>query len=206
MGINLQLYQNYYVDKQAENIQLFKLLKQRYGIETAIYPGSFIHISPSLVFSKTAYIDNDRRVDAFFNDPEVLEWIELNKDYEDKTQIIAFQQNYSKSTPYNIGKYDLLISQYAGFVSQECKDYLKSGGLLLVNNSHADAGLAFLDADYELSAVLNCNKGKWSLKEANLEEYFIPKKGAHPPKAELLSTMKGIGYKKAAPNYIFRKI
>lgn len=205
MSTNLQLYKKYYVEKQSENIQLFRLLKHHYGLKSAIYPGSFIHITPSLVFPKTAYIDNDRRVNKFFNDPKVLEWIELHKEYKDKSQIIAFQQNYSTKTPYNIGEYDLLISQYAGFVSQKCKDYLISGGLLLVNNSHADAGLAFLDSDYELIAAVNQIKGKWSLKESELDDYFIPKKGAHPPKTELISTMRGIGYKKTSRNYLFRK-
>jgi hypothetical protein len=82
---------------------------------------------------------------------------------------------------------------------------LKSGGILLVNNSHADAGLAFLDPDYELIAVVNNNNSKWTIKENDLNEYFIPKKGLHPPKSTLLETMRGVGYKKTASNYIFRK-
>ena len=45
--------------------------------------------------------------------------------------------------------FDLLISQYAGFVSQHCKKYLKIGGILLVNNSHGDASMAKLDDDYK---------------------------------------------------------
>lgn len=202
----MPLYRKYYVDKQSENLELFRLLKERFGLESAIYPGCFVHITPSLIFSKTAYIDSDKRVETFFKDSEVLDWVDTNKEYSDKAQIIAFQQDYSKKTPSEIGHYDLLISQYAGFVSQDCKHYLKSGGLLLANNSHADAGLAFLDTDYELIAVMNRNNGKWSFNEDDLAEYFIPKKGNHPPKSELLSTMRGIGYKKTAPNYIFKKI
>ncbi|NCU37820.1 hypothetical protein EOL96_02040 [Candidatus Saccharibacteria bacterium] len=206
MNKNMPLYRKYYVDKQSENLELFRLLKERFGLESAIYPGCFVHITPSLIFSKTAYIDSDKRVETFFKDSEVLDWVDTNKEYSDKAQIIAFQQDYSKKTPSEIGHYDLLISQYAGFVSQDCKHYLKSGGLLLANNSHADAGLAFLDTDYELIAVMNRNNGKWSFNEDDLAEYFIPKKGNHPPKSELLSTMRGIGYKKTAPNYIFKKI
>ncbi len=37
---------------------------------------------------------------------------------------------------------DLIISQYAGFVGQETKRYLKEGGILLCNDSHGDATLA----------------------------------------------------------------
>jgi hypothetical protein len=206
MNKNIQLYRKYYVDKQSENLELFRILKLHFRLESAIYPGCFVHITPSLVFPKTAYIDSDKRVETFFKDSEVLDWVDANKEYTDKVQIIAFPQDYSKRTPSEIGQYDLLISQYAGFVSRECKQYLKSGGLLLVNNSHADAGLAFLDNDYELIAVMNRNNGNWTLNEDDLAEYFIPKKGNYPPKSELLSTMRGIEYTKTAPNYIFKKI
>lgn len=206
MKKNLQLYKKYYIDKQSENLQLFELLKQRYEVVSAIYPGSFVHITPSLVFPKTAYIDSDKRVEGFFKDPKVLEWVNTNKKYHEEPQIIAYQQDYKIKTPTTLGKYDLLISQYAGFVSQECKQYIKNGGLLLVNNSHADAGLAFLDTDYKLIAVANHINGKWYLKETCLEEYFTTKKGTHPPRTELLSLMRGVGYIKTAQNYIFRKV
>lgn len=206
MNKNLQLYKKYYTDKNSDNLELFMQLKDKFGINSAIYPGSFIHVTPSLVFPVTVFIDNDRRVKSFFNDPEVLDFIEKYKIYTQKPKIIAFQQNYSKKTPEELGQYDLLISQYAGFVSQECKQYLKSGGFLLVNNSHADAGLAFLDNDYEIFATLNHNNGKWSISRTQLSEYFIPKKGRHPSKADLIHTMRGVGYKKTATNYLFKKL
>jgi hypothetical protein len=205
MSKNLQLYEKYFVHNQSERPELFRLVKERYSCNSAIYPGSFVHITPSLVFPNTVYIDNDRRVQKFFDDPEILKWVESNKEYDTEPTIQGFQQNYTKKLPIDVGEFDLLISQYAGFVSQYCKNYLKSGGILLVNNSHADAGLAFLDPDYELIGVVNNNNGKWAIKETDLKEYFIPKKGLHPPKLTLLETMRGIGYKKTASNYIFRK-
>lgn len=59
-------------------------------------------------------------------------------------KIILFQLQNLKT------KFDLLISQYAGFISDTCINYLKVNGYLLVNNSHADAGLAAIDKDYKL--------------------------------------------------------
>jgi hypothetical protein len=200
---NLELYEKYFIQNQSERPGLFRAIKEKYSCTSAIYPGSFIHITPSLVFTHTVYIDNDRRVQKFFNDPEVLKWVKSNKEYDAKSIIQGFQQNYSKKLPIDIGKFDLLISQYAGFVSQDCKKYLKYGGILLVNNSHADAGLAFLDPEYELIAVMNHNNDQWTIKETDLNEYFIPKKGPHPPKSTLQKTMRGVGYKKTASNYIF---
>ncbi|MBP6045248.1 hypothetical protein KA525_03815 [Candidatus Woesebacteria bacterium] len=206
MNKNLQLYEKYFVQNQSVRPGLFRAIKERYSCTSAVYPGSFIHVTPSLIFQNTAYIDSDRRVQKFFDDPEILKWVESNKEYEAEPIILGFQQNYTKKLPEDIGEFDLLISQYAGFVSQDCKKYLKKNGILLVNNSHADAGLAFLDIDYELIAVVNHSNNQWTIKETGLDEYFIPKKGSHPPKASLLKTMRGIGYTKTASNYVFRKI
>jgi hypothetical protein len=205
MNKNLQLYEKYFVHNKSERLGLFKAIKERYGCTSAAYPGSFVHITPSLIFPNTAYIDSDRRVKNFFEDPEVLKWVEYNKEYYTKSVIQSFQQDYSLALPIDIGEFDLLISQYAGFVSQDCKKYLKSSGLLIVNNSHADAGLAFLDSDYELIAITNSNNDKWTISDTNLEDYFIPKKGLHPPRTALIETMKGIDYSKTASNYIFKK-
>ncbi|MCA9838628.1 MAG: hypothetical protein KC422_17045 [Trueperaceae bacterium] len=43
----LQTYQKYYVDRDYEQVDLFQLLKSEFAISHIIYPGSFIHISPS---------------------------------------------------------------------------------------------------------------------------------------------------------------
>ena len=206
MNKNLMLYKKYFVENESERPELFRVIKEKYGCTSAIYPGSFIHITPSLIFPHTVYVDSDRRVQKFFDDPEVIRWVRVKKEYADKPEIKAFQQNYTKKLPDAVGEFDLLISQYAGFVSQDCKQYLKPDGILLVNNSHADAGLAFLDPDYELAAVANHNNGKWTIKENDLQDYFIPKKGLHPQKQTLLETMRGVAYKKTASNYIFKKI
>ncbi len=206
MNKNLQLYNKFFVEKNAERVDLFRKMKAKYNLESAIYPGSFVHIAPSLVFRQTAYIDSDRRVSSFFNDPEVVNFVESKKDYQEKSVIQAFQQDYSKKLPIDVGMFDLMISQYAGFVSQECKQYLKVGGILLANNSHGDSGLAFLDSEYELIAVTDQSDDNWTIKEAGLGEYFVPSKGQHPSASSILKTMKGVGYKKTAANYIFRKI
>lgn len=206
MNKNIELYNKYFAQSNREAISLFQLLKEKYNINSAIYPGSFVHISPAFIFPATAYIDNDRRVEKFFGDEEVLAMVENRKQYESVTEIQAFQQNYEKKLSLENESFDLMISQYAGFISQTCKKYLKVEGILLVNNSHADAGLAHLDKDYELVGVANHTKDKWRISEENLDKYFIPKKGKHPSKKELLATMKGIGYKKTASNYIFKRV
>lgn len=202
----MELYNKYFVQSNREMLGLFQLLKEKFNITSVVYPGSFVHISPAFIFPITAFIDNDRRIEKFFADEEVLAMVEKRKQYKEISDIQAFQQNYEKSTSLEEKSFDLMISQYAGFISQSCKKYLKVGGILLVNNSHADAGLAYLENDYEFIGVANHTKNKWRISEKNLDQYFIPKKGAHPPKKKILATMTGIGYTKTAGSYIFKRV
>lgn len=206
MNKNIQLYNKHFIQSNREMTHLFVVLKKKYNIGSAIYPGSFVHISPAFIFPVTAFIDNDRRVAGFFADEAVLTMVSEKKKYKEAPTIHAFQQKYEKETTLEEESFDLMISQYAGFISQSCKKYLKIGGVLLVNNSHADAGLAHLDDDYQLIGVANHTKDKWRISEEELDEYFVPKKGAHPSKKSLLATMKGVGYAKTASNYIFRRV
>jgi hypothetical protein len=83
---------------------------------------------------------------------------------------------------------------------------LKPGGTLLVNNSHADAGLASLDPDYELVAAVHRREGKYRLSTESLAEYFIPKKDIRVTRELLLERGKGVGYTKTAPLYLFQKV
>lgn len=52
----LQLYKEHFVDKQFERLQLFLLLNALYTIKSVLYPGSFVHMTPSFVFPKTVLI------------------------------------------------------------------------------------------------------------------------------------------------------
>jgi len=101
----------------------------------------------------------------------------------------------------------LLISQYAGFVSQYCKKYLKPGGLLVANNSHGDASMASLDRSFEFIAVIYYSNKTYRFTTRSLDQYFIPKKkNFKVTKEHLEKSMKGIGYTKTASAYLFKKI
>ena len=122
----IDIYHKNFVDNRFERLGLFELLRDEYGIESAIYLGSYVHITPAFVFQRTAFIDNDRRVQKFFGAPEVLDFVKQNKQYTGEPQIFASQQNYEQPIPKQ-EPYDLLISQYAGFVSQAGKEVLEEG-------------------------------------------------------------------------------
>jgi hypothetical protein len=201
-----QTYKKYYSDRDYEQIDLFRLINEKWEINRAVYPGSFVHISPSFIFSDVVYIDADKNAIKFFKSEEVEEFICERKEYRDDPKVSFYGTDYRETVDALRHQFDLLISQYAGFISDSCKDYLKIGGILLVNNSHGDAGLASIDKDYRFMATVHKSGGKYRISTASLEKYFIPKGGKVVTKDLLYKTNKGVGYTKTAPLYIFQRI
>lgn len=201
-----QAYKKYYIDRDYEQVDLFRLLKYQLDITSAIYPGSYIQISPSFVFPTVVYIDSDKNAIRFFHSDSLKEIIEARKEYPEDPEIIFHGIDYRELIDKYRSEFDLLISQYAGYISEVCKPYLRVGGYLLVNNSHGDAGMASIDSDYRLIAAIHRRNGKYRLSTASLEEYFIPKKDITVTRELLLESKKGIGYTKTATLYLFQKV
>lgn len=200
------LYNQYFIERNFERQDLFELISEKYQVQRALYPGSFVHISPSFVIPEVVYMDNDKTTKNFFRDEDVMGLILRRKIYPQTPKFEFHFADYRSGLNLKEESYDLLISQYAGFIGQYCKSYLKTGGLLLANNSHGDAGLAAIDDDYRLIAVFNLRDGKYKLSERNLGDYFIPKKDILPSRDYLMNLQKGIAYKKSADVYLFLKI
>ncbi len=202
-----ELYIQYFVENSFERADLFEALKAKFSIHNALYPGSFVHITPSFFFSEVVYVDTDLRSKKFFEQNNlVADLIAKKKTYSSDAVFHFISADYSHSLDLNEKSFDLLISQYAGFISQACKRYLKINGILLANNSHGDAGMAFIDADYEFIAVVYVKGGKYHITNKNLESYFIPKKNIEVTKEYLEKLGKGLGYTKTANSYIFRRV
>ena len=120
------LYKREYVDKDFERLQLFVLLAERYGIRSALYPGSYVHVTPSFVYPVTVYTDMDKRAERFFNDSWTLDFVRKNRRYTDVPEIRFHAGDYTAGFDEPPRSFDLLVSQYAGFVSEHCKKYLKN--------------------------------------------------------------------------------
>lgn len=195
-----------YVKNSWSRRSLFEELIGMFKIESILYPGSYIHITPSFLIPRVTYVDTDKKAIKFFKDEAVYHYIDSNKIYNDPSDVKFYPKNYYTKFEDSIEQYDLLVSQYAGFISDACKSYLKIGGILVANNSHGDAGLANLDEDYKLIAIANQRDDKWKIKTTNLEQYFILKKEIPITKDILKDKGKGLGYKKTANAYIFKRI
>lgn len=67
MKVDVQgLYRQFYVDNNFEREDIFKSLISRFNINNALYPGSFVHITPSFFISEVLYVDSDPRAKKFF--------------------------------------------------------------------------------------------------------------------------------------------
>ena len=200
-------YKKEYIDKIFERKDLFSLLSKNYDINNALYPGSFVHITPSFFIPEVVYIDSDKNAKRFFEDSEFLtKFIIKNKSYKNSPSYRFFYQDYSLPIDIPNAYFDLLISQWAGPVSQSCKKYLKPNGFLIVNNSHADAGIAYLDNDYQLISVINLINGKYIFSEKDLDTYFKPKSPKNVTIESLNQSGSGIAYTKKASSYLFKNI
>ena len=202
----LEAYQKYYIDRDYEQVDLFRLLKNEFGVASAIYPGSYIQVSPSFIFPHVVYIDSDKNAVWFFQSDSLVALVEDRKEYPEDPEIVFHGRDYGDLIEDYRSGFDLLISQYAGFISGVCKPYLRDGGYLLVNNSHGDAGMASLDEDYRLIAAVHRRAGKYRLSTSSLAEYFIPMKDIKVTRELLLERQKGIGYTQTAALYLFQKV
>ena len=198
------LYETYYRQRDYTLLDVFRILKSEFPINKVIYPGSYVQISPSFIFPETLYIDTDRQAKKFFNAPSLAEYIHQQKEYTEEVVVHFIPQSYTEFIEEYRNQFDLLISLFAGFISEPCKPYLKPGGYLLCNNSHGDAGLAALDADFKLIGALNKNNGKYQLNTSKLCDYFKPKKDIRLSREYLMSLKRGLGYTKTASLYLFQ--
>ena len=156
------------------------------------------------------YVDNDRNAKKFYADGSARRIVEERRVYEGEPILEFYPQSYQEELPLEDGSVDLLISQYAGLVSAGCKRYLRTGGCLIANNSHGDAGFAACDPEFRLVAVVNRRGEQWTLSTRDLADYFIPKSQTLPTDPSALADHirelgKGIGYTRTATDYVFEK-
>ncbi len=202
-----EIYKKYFLDNHFERRLLFQTLQEKYNLQSGLYPGSFAHITPSFYMPHVVYVDSDKQAKKFFQDEAgVGKIIAQNKIYAQGPYFRFIPLDYYKPLDLAEQSFDLLISSYAGFVSQPGKKYLRIGGILLANNSHGDAGLANIDQDYELIGVVNGRQEKYTISPKNLDDYFIPKKQIPLTREYLEQLGKGVGYTKTANFYIFKRI
>lgn len=201
-----KLYEEHFVKKKDDRAGLFQALTETFEIQSGLYPGSFAHITPSFFVPTVVYVDTDRRCPRFFTDPLTLQYVTARKQYRQPSSIRFHGADFSEELPEPDEAFDLLISLYAGFISQHCVRYLRPEGVLVVNNSHGDAPLAHLNPAYELVGVVQRRGERFKLSFDDLDAYFVTKAGKPLCKEEILKSRRGPAYTKSPYAYLFKKV
>ena len=194
----------------GDRIGLFGAVAEHLDGGPVLYPGSFVDIAASVYFDDVTYVDMDRRAARFFaHAAEVARLVDLKRSATGRAPLPAagvrfHQADYSDPLPLEDGSVRLLVSLYAGFVSEHCSRYLATGGWLFANNSHGDASLAALDPRFTLVAVLTSRSGEYRVRTDDLERYMVPRKGEQPTAEELHRTNKGVAFTRPAFAYLFQ--
>lgn len=186
---------------------LFAAVEHRWAPTRALYPGSYLDLSPSTAVASVTYVDTDRRAARYFAD-ETLVAAELAGRTRDGagTQVRFLQADYRTALPLPAAGFDLLISLYAGPVWDHCGQHLAPGGLLLANTSHGDASIAAVDPGLHLVAVVQHRADGYHLDTGSLETYLQPKDPAAADPEDVRRRGRGVRYTRTAFAYLFRWI
>ncbi len=190
---------------RGDRLRLFTAVHHAFMPTTALYPGSFADIAASFVIDDVTYVDADRRASQFFADADGVDQLIAEHRRPGTTARWRFiHGDYRTALPVADAHVDLLISLYAGPVSQYCTRYLRPGGLLLANPSHGDAGLAALGDRYELEAAVAARAGDYRVSRADLDTYLIPQNPSDATALHIRRTGRGIAYTRSAFAYVFK--
>jgi len=191
---------------QGDRWRLFRAVAATIDARTVFYPGCYVDITPSFVFDSVTYLDSDERAPKFFADTDGVAEIVANHNGPAEPDIAFIHGDYADRLELPDEHFDLLVSLYAGFISEHCTQHLKVGGTLLVNPSHGDAAMASIDPRYELSAVVISRSGNYRVDANNLDAYLIPKKAQDITTDSLHASRRGVGYTKSPFAYLFTRV
>ena len=190
----------------GDRLRLFTAVGAAFPVSSVLYPGSYVDVAPSFVFDDVTYLDADRRAARFFGDqPGVDQIIAQHRQPGSPTKWRFIHADYTSDLPLSDGHFDLLVSLYAGFVSEHCTRHLRPGGYLLVNPSHGDAAMASIDTRYRLVAVAKARSGRYTVSSDQLDAYLTPKRPTTITADSLHASGRGIAYTKPAFAYLFQQ-
>lgn len=186
---------------------LFTAVANACELESVLYPGSYVDITPSFVWPSVTYVDVDRRADQLFSDEAGVQELLVENGVEPGRHAVWFiHSDYSADLPIDGESVDLLVSLYAGFVSEHCTRYVRRGGFLLVNSSHGDAAMASLDTRYRLYGAVVSKADTYRINTSDLDTYLVTKRDVEITVESLHESGRGVAYTKSPFAYLFQRV
>lgn len=186
--------------------RLFAAVADVVDVRTVLYPGSYVDLAPSFVFDDVTYVDVDRRARRFFDDEAGVAAILRDElgDVQRTFRLVHADYTETFETPHD--RVDLLVSLYAGFVSEHCAQHLRVGGALLVNSSHGDVAMASIDERFELTGVVSHRDGSYRVSTNDLDRCLVPKRPVEISRDLLHDLGRGIAYTTSPHSYLFTRV
>jgi len=190
---------------EGDRWRLFAAVGQAIPARSVFYPGSYVDLAPSFVFDSVTYLDADKRAPRFFADTQGVAELIAHHEGPTEPDVLFIHGDYTDPLDLPEEHFDLLISLYAGFISEHCTRHLKIGGTLLVNPSHGDAAMASIDPRYVLSGVVISGSGDYRVDANDLDTYMIPQQPQTITADTLHQSGRGIAYTKSPFAYLFTR-
>ncbi len=190
---------------KGDRKRLFTTIRDHLGDCCVLYPGSYVDIAPSFVFSSVTYVDMDRRAARFFSDRDGVADIIASEGGQSTGEFSFVHGDYTEDPGFEAESFDLLVSLYAGFVSEACTESLKVGGVLLGAPSHGDVAMASINPRYVLTGVVTTRSGAYRVSTHNLDAYLVPKTDVTITPGLLHERGRGIQYTKSPFAYLFTR-
>jgi len=76
----LEKYLSNYSGVDDPHLVALRLIKEKFEVYRVLYPGSWVHLTPSLLFSYVVYVDFFAEMESMFGDAELLHYIKTNSE------------------------------------------------------------------------------------------------------------------------------
>ena len=114
----------------GDRSDLFAAVADLVPVERALYPGSYVDLSPSTAIGSVTYVDTDARAARFFADPDLVEAELVGRTRPGGGERVRFlAADYTEPLDVAEGSVELLISLFAGPLSTTpAGTYARVGG------------------------------------------------------------------------------
>lgn len=186
---------------------LYDAVAENVPATTVLYAGSYVDLTPAFVWPDVTFVDLDKRANRFFADADGVDDLIAEHGTDPTSRTVRFiHGSYEDDLDIANGSVDLLVSLYAGLVSEHCTRYLRVGGTLLANASHGDVAMASIDDRYRLSGVVTHRDGVYRVSTDRLDEHLVPKRPIDLTPELIRERGRGIGYTKSVFAYLFERV
>lgn len=194
-----------YRESIGDRSGLFAALADGWPIDRALYPGSYVDLSPSTALRSVTYVDTDARAARFFRDTDLVRHELAGRTRPGAGVEVRFlAADYTQPLDVPDDGVDLVISLFTGPMWEHCRRYLRPGGWLLANTSHGDASLAALDPAMRLVATVHHRDQRYRVNTDRLEEYLLPRRPEAGDAERIRRSGRAIAYTRTAFAYLFQ--